>query len=449
MHISFQLRYFLISLLCYLSAPVGLPIEVGILLCLPYLLGVIKYNKKESLGYLQPPFLLTCSFFFIIILGTIPIKYNWFPRVVFIYGEFDERTLWKCIFVSMIAITSCWLSFCTLNNIFKKRSTVHFDRATPIIRKSSHILLILLLLLLTYLVATKRFGYFSEDQDSNNMTEYILKFCNLIVGAFFLYRKKEESKIQKIYLLIVLYMSLIGAISGSKSLIIMPFLILALSEIFRTKKFINKYTRLIPVIVLVAFVVIIPIRYMIEVDNNKMSTQDAAVLVQDVAETSDNSVFGMVLIDAISRFNYVPVLANAIEYIGELPHSVTNLWYYSFMSPIYSLVPRFVYPDKPINDFARWYSFNVCHSTENNSISATYQGILFMNGEILSVIFGFIVVGFFFFLMSKFWLNYNHIYIFITLIPTFIVLPSEPWSFMVGTIQNIIIYSIFHRIILK
>ena len=145
--------------------------------------------------------------------------------------------------------------------------------------------------------------------------------------------------------------------------------------------------------------------------NTSISREESIDLINSSAD--DRSIGYMLISDISDRFNYVPVLNAAINYSGYSPKNVTHLWEYTLMSPIFAFVPRFIYPDKPSNTFANWYAYNLMGSTEDNNMSATYQGILYMNGGVVSVVLGFLLVGALFYLVYIYYFQDRYLYIFI------------------------------------
>ena len=136
-----------------------------------------------------------------------------------------------------------------------------------------------------------------------------------------------------------------------------------------------------------------------------------------------------------------------MEYEGPKPPAVTNLWYYKFMSPIYAFTPRVINPGKPEITFGKWFSFNVYGSTEDNNIGATYQGILYMNGGLISVLFGFLIVGMVQALFVNFLFNNKYLPVYLLLLLKMVFLSQEPWAFYTGFIQTLVLMLIVYNFI--
>ena len=351
----------------------------------------------------------------------------------------------KCVYVSLCGVASCWLvfDFLCLNKppFFINQFTI----PNKSLNRKAKVIVIIILLVLYALVATGNFGYFAKDSSISNYTDKLYDFIILIITYYFLYDNGKFNN-KKFYYILVAALSLLGIMSGSKSHLLMPMFILYIVEGLRENQWNNKYLKYIPILLVSAFILIIPIRYMIKNDVNL--TQNESISL--VSQSADGESLGtMVVNNFIDRINYVPVLSVALEHKGNVPKNVSELWKYTFLSPIYAFVPRFIYSDKPSNTFSNWYAYNLMGSTEDNHMSATYQGILYMNGGILSVILGFMLVGALFYFIYSFYFQDQYIYMYISQILSFLVLPAEPWTLYVTVIQNLIVFYIIHKFILK
>lgn len=434
-----------ISLVLFVTSFDSLPIECSLVIIIPYICYLTKEIKKYRGRILVPPYLLTLYVLVSIVLGALAIKYDMSPITTLVYGSFSDKELSQCIYISLIGVASCWLSFSLLLNVhnpFKDRVEFRIEPAR--LKKGVLPVVIILLIVLFGLVVTGNFGYFAKDSGSSNYTEKIYQFLLLIVSFYFLYDNGTYYKKRLFYYLVVVAISLLGLISGSKTLLILPAFTLYVIESTKTNNWRNKYLKMVPILFAAAFILIIPIRYAIKM-NESVSTKETADLITNNA--GDRTIVLMVVSDVIDRANYVPVLSVALKHKGYVPNNVSKLWTYTLLSPIYAFVPRFLFPDKPSNTFSNWYAYNLMGSTEENHMSASYQGILFMNGGALSVIMGFLLVGCLFYLLYCFYFQEKYIYIYLAQIMSFIVLPAEPWALYVATIQSFVLYYILHKLI--
>ena len=435
----------IISTLLFLISFETIPVECSLVIIVPYVWYLSIDIKKYRGRILVPPYLLTLFLLISIVLGAITIKYDLSPLTTLFYGPYSDKDLSQCVYISLIGVASCWLSFSTLlilHNPFK--NNINFSFTPTKLTKVTKPIALLFLFILLGLVATGNFGYYSKDSELSNYTDKIYQLLLIIVSFYYLYDNGFYNKNRLFYIIIVVSLSLLGLISGSKSLLLVPVFTLYVIESLKTGKWQNKYLKMIPILFVVAFILIIPIRYIIKSDNS-LTAKESKELVSENA--GEGTLTMMVLNSVIDRANYVPVLSVALNHKGYVPDNVSRLWEYTLLSPVYAFAPRFLLPDKPSNTFSNWYAYNLMGSTEENHMSASYQGILYMNGGVVSVILGFLLVGCLFYILYCYYFKEKYIYIYITQIMTFVVLPAEPWVLYVAMIQNFVLYYLLHKLI--
>lgn len=435
----------LISIVLFEVSGDTLRLEFSLVIIVPYFVYLITQLKSYRGKVLVPPFLLTLYTVFSIVAGAFVVKYGMSENILQEYGYYSEASLNKCIYISIVGVSSCWLSFFILMRMSNPYNNDVLFRITPLcLKEGLSILVILLLAFLLLLVSTGNFGYYAKENELSNYTEKVYQFILLIVSFYFLYDKRPKQK--AFYYSVVIILCLLGFFSGSKSLLLLPVFTLYVVESLRSGKWTNKYLKYIPILFVVAFVLIIPIRNMIR-NESRLSTQESISLIKE--SSGDLSIGEMVIEDFVSRINYVPVLSVALENEGRGPENVQKLWEYTMLSPVYAFIPRFIYKDKPSNTFSNWYASNLMGSTDENHMSASYQGILYMNGGILSVIMGFLLVGVLFYFLYYYYFQEKYIYIYLAQVMDFVVLPAEPWVLYVTVIQNFVLYYILHKLIVK
>ena len=420
-------------------------VEVGVIISIIYFYAIVRELKSVKNGFLLPSFFLTFFLMFEVIWGIIPMKYNWFMMQTLNTnrGAIDDTVLNKCAFVSLIGISSMWISFITLYRRYFKRqhyslSSISVNRC---LRRASMPLSVVLVLLLAYFVRSGMFGYFG-DSAVTNYTDKIYYFALLIPSFYFLY--SEDGRHKRFYGTILIIVALLGLLSGAKALMIIPLTIIFLIRYIKTGALVNRTLIYVFVAIIVSFILIIPIRDAIFNDTS-LSQSNATELISQATEGSSMTTY--MLATTLSRINYVTVLSNALEYNGPLHQNVEHLWEYSLMSPLYAFIPRTLLPDKPTSTFANWYAYAVCGSTEDNNMSASYPGILYLAGGIPSVILGFLLVGIVLFFVVKIWLSDEYMYIYLSQFMRFAILPAEPWILFVTLIQNIVLFYFYHKLI--
>lgn len=435
----------LISIVLFEVSDDTLRLEFSLVIIVPYFVYLITQLKSYRGKVLVPPFLLTLYTVFSIVAGAFVIKYGLSVNILQAYGFFSEASLNRCIYISVVGVSSCWFAFSLLMKISNPYAGNESFSITPLsLKDGMSVVVISILAFLLLLVYTGNFGYYAQDSELSNYTEKVYQFILLIVSFYFLYDKRLKHKV--FYYSVVIILCLLGLFSGSKSLLLLPVFTLYVIESLRSGKWTNKYLKYIPILFVVAFILIIPIRNMLR-SGSELSTQESISLIKE--SSGDLSIGEMVIEDFVSRINYVPVLSVALENEGRGPENVQKLWEYTMFSPVYAFIPRFIYKDKPSNTFSNWYASNLMGSTDDNHMSASYQGILYMNGGILSVIMGFLLVGVLFYFLYYYYFQEKYIYIYLAQVMDFVVLPAEPWVLYVTVIQNFVLYYILHKLIVK
>ncbi|WP_133466000.1 hypothetical protein [Sunxiuqinia elliptica] len=247
---------------------------------------------------------------------------------------------------------------------------------------------------------------------------------------------------------LLLTLILLGILSGSKFNIVLPLIYIALTYYYREKKLLNRTTLTMIIFFLLTFIIITPIRLILYAKKNGVNV-DRELVMNVINGPSQNILVSEAVSNALYRITYVPQLILAIDYSGKTPPSVDNLWTYTFLSPINAFLPRVVNPNKPQITFGRWFSYHVYGSTADNNIGATYQGILFMNGHLFSVFWGFIFIGVLHALMVKAFLNKKFLSIYLLFLLKLTLLPQEPWVLYTSIIQTLIIILIIFNVITR
>lgn len=445
MKLIYHISMLTISILGFFMSEIMPAIEIGVFISFIYFYLIVKDLKLVRNGFILPSFFLTFFLMFETVWGVVPMKYNWFmiQTLNINRGAIDDDILNKCVYISLIGISSMWISFSFLyKNYFKKKSiSVSNLCTTRKLRNFCPLLLIVLVLLLAYFISRGMFGYFG-DSSAANYTDKIYYFALLIPSFYFLYSNERRYKL--FYTIIIICIAILGLLSGAKALMIIPITVVFFIRYIKTGTFINRTAVYLAVAIIAAFIMIIPIRNAIFNDTSLSST-NATEIIADA--TSGNSMTSYMIATTLSRMNYVTVLSNALEYNGPLHQNVEHLWQYTLMSPLYAFIPRTILPNKPTSTFANWYAYNVCGSTADNNMSASYPGILYLAGGVPSVILGFLLVGVVLFFVVRIWLSDEYLYIYLSQFMRFAILPAEPWILFVTLIQNMVLFYFFHRII--
>ena len=190
-----------------------------------------------------------------------------------------------------------------------------------------------------------------------------------------------------------------GFISGFKSAVVVPFIIVALACYSQQ----NRFPRwLIPVVVmsvLVAYVVIEPFRE----SRNESATFSGTSINSIVATMTDtrnirsfeSSKTVPVWLSFLARNNMTYIASLGIEYAAnnQLPDDSPQFLSNILLAPAHALVPRFLWIDKPIQQDGLWYTRKIVgHDIHSATAMSPFTYLNFAGGP-LAVILGFLVLG--------------------------------------------------------
>ena len=190
--------------------------------------------------------------------------------------------------------------------------------------------------------------------------------------------------------------------AGYKGAVVMTFIILFVANYLAVKT-VNYRLGIVCFIALVfAYGIVNPYReYLIYSGEKPSSIQDitrcvvsGVVLQNQIVTNEDVSVVNEVM----SRFTTLPELATFIEYKDKFGLRVPrdpDFLYLCYTIPAQLLIPRFLWPSKPVNDLGVWWVSNTVTGNMSNSSSAFGPvGFLYLTFGTLAIIIGFIIISF-------------------------------------------------------
>lgn len=428
--------------------------EFTILLMAGYFFYCYKFTLKNiSFPWLSPPALFTFTMFFYIFTGSLLIYIGTLTYDRFSATLFTEENLNRANYLTVLATSSMWFAFL----IFTKKTSSGFKQSfsKKVLFNKPLASTLLFLTSVSYIwgIINGFVGYSKNTEVTSTFSSLLSLFNSIsfliLIGYYFTnYEKIKSKRFDPYFILLITVLVFIGIISGSKFSIILPFIYIGLIDYFKSGDILTKKNLYIVLLFISSFIVIIPIRNVLQDTRKGNSNVDVVEIFSSIGK--DDSVSEPAFFLAfLSRITYIPPLVLAMEYEGPKPPAVTNLWYYKFMSPIYAFTPRVINPGKPEITFGKWFSFNVYGSTEDNNIGATYQGILYMNGGLISVLFGFLIVGMVQALFVNFLFNNKYLPVYLLLLLKMVFLSQEPWAFYTGFIQTLVLMLIVYNFIFK
>lgn len=200
-------------------------------------------------------------------------------------------------------------------------------------------------------------------------------------------------------LVITLFEVAFGFLGGFKSQVVMPFIVLAVVHYSQRNRFPRWF---IPVVIgslLLAYAVIEPFRKARVADVGFVGT-DIASIASTMATAKSSPSVDMIVVPSpvlsiLSRFNLTWIASLGLEYAEtrELPQGspafLTNL----LLSPAYAVIPRTLWPSKPLETTGLWYTNEVMGLDIVSATGMSPFTYLYFAGGTLAVVLGFFMVG--------------------------------------------------------
>jgi len=375
---------------------------------------------RESQLFWINPVVLASIFTFVMAFGVTNILYFMPEDVVALVGLEPIATPWmnQLMLLVMLGAISMWVGYSSSMG----RSMGRRLQRSRVLRKWMHssfrinkpvVYAILAFSLIMKLWAIKLgvFGYSSTyDQliAAASYTQYfalvdLLGKLALVCVALQCFASSRPTFADRQLLWLVLgYQVAFGFLSGFKSAVVMPFVIVGI--VFYSQR--NRFPRwLIPAVVaglMVAYAVIEPFRVARNEDARFVGADIGSIVSTMTSGSSINKDDGgegpSTVLSILTRNNLTYVGSLGIEYAAnhnELPAGSPAFLENIILAPLHALIPRFLWESKPLENTGLWYT-NQVMGFDFNSATA-YSPFTYLNfaGGPLAVILGFFLVGIF------------------------------------------------------
>jgi hypothetical protein len=264
-----------------------------------------------------------------------------------------------------------------------------------------------------YAIKSGIYGFNSTKEslaDSANYSQYIamasgLGKLALILAALQVHdakAAKRRSAVRWLIGIVVIEVAL-GFISGFKSAVALPFVLLGLCQYLRTGQLNKQYIALAFVAITVAYAVIEPYRDLRSKETGELTSVTTIVDLlmrgasgKESKRNTDESESTTLAIAA--RSNLTRVGAFGIEYADthpELPAGSPAFLGDLFLAPLYAWVPRFLWSSKPMGNLGAWYNQVVLGASlsSNTSVAMGPFAYLYFAGGYLAVAVVFFLIG--------------------------------------------------------
>lgn len=200
--------------------------------------------------------------------------------------------------------------------------------------------------------------------------------------------------------LVLGYEVVFGFISGFKSAVVMPFIIVGI--VYYSQR--NRFPRwLVPAVVvglMAAYAVIEPFRAARNEDAGFVGTSLGSIVSTMTSDSSVNADDGgeraSTALSILTRSNTTYIGSLGIEYAAnhsELPAGSPEFMADIILAPVHALIPRFLWESKSLQNIGLWYTQEVMGRGHFSSTAMSPFTYLNFAGGPLAVILGFLLVG--------------------------------------------------------
>lgn len=201
--------------------------------------------------------------------------------------------------------------------------------------------------------------------------------------------------------LVLCYEIAFGFISGLKSQVVVPFIIVGIVYYSQRNRLPIKLIPVVMVGIVIAYGVIEPFRNARNTDMGFDGTDLSSIAGTMVEAYDDNLDTGgeghSTSLSVLSRFNYTYCASRGIEYSAnnKLPKNSPNFLTNILLSPAHAIIPRFLWRSKPIQNIGLWYTNQVMGLDIYSATGMSPFTYLNFAGGPLAVVIGFFIVGIF------------------------------------------------------
>jgi len=402
-----------------------------------------RYQSKAFVPFLLlPPTIYSLYLFLKIGIGGLLTFFeigNW------IYYQFNPETFITSDFISVLSVIFIFIGY----NAFSFRLINTKTLKLPSKRRV-YILSVVPILSVIYGLSTGSYGFLGDASSENSFIQIIKTGSELgsfiiIYLVYYFYDRPIEKKIVYIFLT---FFFILGLAYGHKSTAVIVVLNFFIVLYFKERK-VDKSVALILIgAIFLAYAIIQPLRIYAEASASLKGTSLTISDLYNVFDEAINTNTSYASDDAsfiftafMVRSNYMEPLCMAIENKKSsfTETHVKGGWWHIPLSPIYAVVPRFIWKNKPIADIGRHFSYEIYGSTFENSIGFTPQGYFYLLNGFFGVVFGFLLIGSFMRVITWFLLErLREPSIYLYLLVEFSNPSDLIWSYFSGIMQSII-----------
>ena len=279
----------------------------------------------------------------------------------------------------------------------------------------------------------------------------------LLVVSFVYFRNPKNFNYKFTFIIILIIEIGFGMLSGMKSAVVMPIILSFITYYLVNNKIHKGFIITAFGLIIIAYIIIEPFRQIRMRDASFQSTPGyiANTMVDAYfLNKSRKVVYGTddILTSILSRNAYLLPASKSIQFEDErgLGPADPDFLEKIYTLPLQAFIPRLFWADKPVEDFARWYSVNVWGGTATTSVAMTPIGFLYFAGGLVFIILGFFLIGI---LQKTLWQFYlaggGQLLIFLAMLNTVVLIDSSFNGMIVYWLRYIPIFILLQSFILK
>jgi hypothetical protein len=258
------------------------------------------------------------------------------------------------------------------------------------------------------------FGYSSEAEQLATLSGFtqLLTFgaglgkLVLAVASLALFRFEGKRRgLASLVLLLLAVETAFGFLSGFKSQVVIPFLIVGFCHYAVRGRLPRSFLAVVVVLIAASYFVIEPFR-LLRYSSDRFEGRDIARIGAQMLGTFDTRGTGAeqrktiaerLAFNVLHRANHLPDAARSIQFKeeSELPEGSPSFLGNLLMFPLHAFVPRLLWPEKPLQNLGRWHAINV-YGLPPSMITATAMtpvAYLYFAGGGFAVAFVFFCLG--------------------------------------------------------
>lgn len=384
---------------------------VAILLVFTALVGALVARgwQRGSLDWFEPGVLIPCLF--LASFGFAGVRYFVKPDALHPMLQGDLRWLTLALLFTLLGVVAFWAGYYGRLGLVLHRLTVRpareHARAGASIRSGVAVGLYTLgLLARLVMLRAGLYGYLKDRGASPvayaDLLARLEAFCSVALVLAWLdsYSHPDDQRRRGLAWGLLFSEMFWGFFSGMKINVILPLVLVSIVYAYKRGRLPVKHVAATAALLILLYPVNGLYRQLVSGGEVQIRTpgdivDSSAVLADEIFFSFDDPAIylGMGYESAVARTSLIQSYAMLLKYLDQ----TGDYWHgrYLWMMPALVLVPRAIWPDKPLADTGYWFSVNVWGEDPHlrNSMAITWPGLLHLQFGLPSVLLGMFLVG--------------------------------------------------------